>query len=218
MRLFKSIFELIKLELKMELRTKYALAGSVLYVITTVFVLYTSVQNEDQLPWNALFWLMALFISINAITKSFSSAANGSNLYLYQLASPVEVLLAKTVYNFLLVFSLLMLSFGVFSLFIENPIQHFNVFAISLALGALGISSVLTFISSISSKTDNGSVFMAILGFPLIIPIFLSLIKLSENALKEDMNEYFNDILVLSALDAIIFGTSLILFPFLWRE
>lgn len=218
MRSASTVFELVKLEMKLEWRTKYALAGSLLYVLTTVFVLYSSLQKEEVIPWNALYWMIALFIAINAITKSFSLNQSGTHLYLYQLASPIEIIFAKSIYNFLLVFALFFVSFAFFTLFMDNPIQHLGVFLVSLVLGSFGISFILTFISSISSKTDNSAVFMAILGFPLIIPIFLSLIKLTETTIKEQLGDYMNDIYVLLALDALIFGIAIILFPFLWRD
>lgn len=212
------IWELIKLELKLEWRMKYALAGAVLYVLTTIFVLYTTLQNEQTIPWNALFWMVALFITVNAVTKSFSGAGTGDNLYLYQLSSANQVIIAKVIYNLVLVFGLLLLSFGAFSLFIENPIEKTNLFLLSILLGSIGFSLVLTFVSAISNKTKNNAVFMAILGFPLIIPIILGLIKLTENALEASPKDYLNDIAILAAIDIILLAVILILFPFLWKD
>ncbi len=215
---FNAILELIKLELKMEWRMKYAIAGAILYVVTTVFVLYTSIQNEESTPWNALYWMLALFIAVNAITKSFALNKSGAHLYLYQLASPIQIIIAKTIYNLCLVFLLLLVSFGVFSLFLGNPIEQIGLFIITLFLGSMGLSLVLTFVSAISSKTANSGVFMAILGFPLIIPIFLSLIKLTTITLQSEAGEYLSDISVLIAIDVILFGFVIILFPYLWRD
>lgn len=212
------IWELIKLELKLEWRMKYALAGAFLYVITTIFVLYTTLQNEQTIPWNALFWMVALFITVNAVTKSFASSGSADNLYLYQLSSASQVIIAKVIYNLFLVFALLILSFGAFSLFIENPIEHKLLFLLTIFLGSIGFSLVLTFVSAISNKTKNNAVFMAILGFPLIIPIILGLIKLTEKALESDVQNYLNDIAILAAIDMILFGVILILFPFLWKD
>jgi len=197
---------------------KYALAGAVLYVITTIFVLYTTLQNEQSIPWNALFWMVALFITVNAVTKSFASTSGADNLYLYQLSSANQVIIAKVIYNLLLIFALLILSFGAFSLFIENPIEHDFLFILTIFLGSLGFSLVLTFVSAISNKTKNNAVFMAILGFPLIIPILLGLIKLTEKALESNVQNYLNDIAILAAIDMILFGVILILFPFLWKD
>ncbi len=212
------IWELIKLELKLEWRMKYALAGAILYVFTTIFVLYTTLQNEQTIPWNALFWMVALFITVNAVTKSFASSGSSDNLYLYQLSSAHQVIIAKIIYNLFLVFALLLLSYAAFSLFIVNPIQHNNLFLLTIFLGSIGFSLVLTFVSAISNKTKNNAVFMAILGFPLIIPIILSLVKLTEKALESSSKEYLNDIAILAAIDFILFGVILILFPFLWKD
>ena len=42
-----------------------------LYVGATIFVLYMTIENPDTEVWNGLFWIIQLFISINAVAKSF---------------------------------------------------------------------------------------------------------------------------------------------------
>ena len=60
---------------------------------------------------------------------------------------------------------------------------------------------------------------MAILGFPVIIPILVTLIKLSANALGLITDTaYTEDIFILLAIDAILVALSFILFPFLWKD
>jgi heme exporter protein B len=60
---------------------------------------------------------------------------------------------------------------------------------------------------------------MAILSFPLTIPILLTLIKLSAGAMRmiQDTSSE-NDILILVAIDLILLALSFVLFPFLWRD
>lgn len=214
----KSIWALLQLEFRMELRRKYALGGALLYVLSTVFIIYTSLQNTKDLPWNAIFWIVALFIGVNAIAKSFALAQEGTTLYYYQLASGIDIILAKMLYNCILVFVLLSLAVGAFLLFLNIPIQHMALFFATVALGSLGMGIVLTFISLLANKTDNSAVFSAILSFPVLLPILLSLIKLTEASFAIENQPIWNDIVILLAIDSVMIGLILILFPIVWKD
>ena len=122
--LFNQIKQLVAKEIKLEMRNKYALGGILLYVISTVFVSYLCFKKIiDPATWNALFWIILLFASINAIAKSFISETRGRLLYLYTLTSPQAVIIAKIIYNSFLLTILAALCLGVYSIFIGNIIQ-----------------------------------------------------------------------------------------------
>ena len=65
--------------------------------------------------WNALFWIILLFAAFNALVRSFQREDAGRQVYLYTLAGPRSVVLARTLHNALtmLVLSLLSLLFYV---------------------------------------------------------------------------------------------------------
>jgi heme exporter protein B len=59
---------------------------------------------------------------------------------------------------------------------------------------------------------------MAILGFPLMVPMLLLLIKVSKNALDGlDRSVSQQSLLTLLALNMLVGAVSYLLFPFLWR-
>ena len=187
--LSKQIKYLIIKELKLELRNKYALGGILLYVVSTVFVSYLSFKKiVTPSTWNALFWIILLFASINAIAKSFITETKGRLLYMYTLASPQAVILSKIIYNSLLLIVLSGLCLLAYSLFIGNIIQDLPLFLVTLLLGSLGFSSLLTMVSGIASKAGNNFTLMAILSFPIMIPLLMVLMKLSKNAIERWAN------------------------------
>jgi heme exporter protein B len=60
---------------------------------------------------------------------------------------------------------------------------------------------------------------MAILSFPVIIPLLVVLIKLSKNAMDGlDRSVSYDEIGVLIAINIIVITTSLLLFPYLWKD
>src|SRR6185503_19853328 len=87
--MLKEISALIGKELLIEWRQRYALGGMLLYVIVTVFICYLSFKNVIEVStWNALFWIIILFASINLSAKSFLQESKGRLLYYYTLSSP----------------------------------------------------------------------------------------------------------------------------------
>jgi heme exporter protein B len=210
---------LITKEVKLEMRNKYALGGILLYVVSTVFVSYLSFkQIINPATWNALFWIILLFASINGVAKSFINETHGRLLYLYTLASPQAVILSKTIYNFFLLSLISGLCLFVYTLFVGNIIQDFSLFLITLLLGSIGFSSLLTMVSAIASKTNNNFTLMAILSFPIMMPLLMVLIKLSKNAIDGLENWDTNSILILMFLNVIIIALSYLLFRYLWRD
>ncbi len=215
----KQIKYLIIKELKLELRNKYALGGILLYVVSTIFVSYLSFKKiVTPATWNALFWIILLFASINAIAKSFISETRGKLLYMYTLASPQAVILSKIIYNSLLLIVLSGLCLLAYSVFIGNIVQDMPLFLITLLMGSFGFSSLLTMVSAIASKAGNNFTLMAILSFPIMIPLLMVLMKLSKNAIDGLENWDLNYLMVLMFLNLIIIALSYLLFRYLWRD
>jgi heme exporter protein B len=223
MYLLKEISALIKKELLLEWRQRYALNGILLYVGSTVFICYLSfaAQGNRLFPatWNALFWIILLFTSVNAIAKSFILERPGRNIYYYALASPQGIILSKILYNCLLMLFLSLIGYFFYSVVLGNPVQDTGLFLLNILLGAIGFSTTLTMISGIASKANNSNTLMAILSFPVIIPMLLLLIKISKNAIDGlDRSVSADDILIMMSVNVMIGAISYILFPYLWRS
>lgn len=217
--LFKQIKHLVAKEIKLEMRNKYSLGGIFLYVVSTVFVSYLSFKTViNPATWNALFWIILLFASINAVAKSFINETRGKLLYLYTLVSPQAVILSKIIYNSILLCVLSGLCLFVYALFIGNIIQDMSLFLVTLLLGSFGFSSLLTMVSAIASKTSNNFTLMAILSFPIMIPLLMVLIKLSKNAIDGLENWDYDYLFILMFLNMIIVALSYLLFRYLWRD
>jgi heme exporter protein B len=90
MTLLQQVKTLILKDIILEWRSKYAINGILLYVVSTVFVCYQAFKSVDTATWNALFWIIMLFASINAINKSFVQENPNRQLYYYSLVDPEQ--------------------------------------------------------------------------------------------------------------------------------
>lgn len=219
MTLLNQVKFLLHKEILLEWRSKYAFNGILLYVVSTVFVCYLSFKTTPPLVWNALFWIILLFAAINAIAKSFMQESKGRLLYYYTLASPHAIIISKIIYNIILMIIMAIIALVSYSLVFENEVGDKGLYFITVLLGSISFSTVFTMISAIASKASNNGTLMAILSFPVIIPLLMLIIKLSKNAMDGlDRSVSLDEIGVLCIINLMVVIVSLLLFPFLWRE
>jgi heme exporter protein B len=216
----QKIIALFKKDLLLEIRQQYTFYGILLYIASTIFVLFLAMGQPDASAWNGLFWMNLLFICINAVAKSFLQESRGRMLYYYSIAGALDFILAKLMYNVLLMLIMSLLSILLFSFLLGSPYANTLNFIGITCLGGVSISLVFTLLAAIAARANQNAALMAILGFPLIIPQLLLLVKISKSA----FGEVFRDgaltqmVLLLSGLDLLVVVLSLILFPFLWKD
>jgi heme exporter protein B len=219
MDLLSQVKFLIKKELLLEWRSKYALNGVLLYVVSTIFVCFLSLISVNPVTWNALFWIIMLFASINAVSKSFLQESKGRQLYIYTIASPFALIISKTIYNILLMLLLTIIALGFYMLVFDYVPTDLPLYLVATLLGSLSFSTIFTMVSAISSKAGNGGMLMAILSFPVIIPVLIVLIKLTKNAIDGlDRSVSLDEISMLLIINVLVGAVSLLLFPYLWRD
>lgn len=216
----KAVFALLKKDLLLELRQQHSLYGILLYVASTIFVLMLSINNPEGEVWNGLFWIIQLFVCVNAVAKSFLQESRGRMLYFYSISGAKEFIIAKLIYNIILMLIMSLLSLGLFFVLLKNPLSNTVRFTGIVCLGGLSLSLVFTLLAAIAAKAQQNAALMAILGFPLIIPQLLLLIRLSKSAFGEVFREgaLLQLSLLIIGLDIMVVALSIILFPFLWKD
>jgi len=214
----RHIYTLFKKELLLEVRQQYSFYGILLYIGATIFVLYMAIDEPESKVWNGLFWVIQLFICINAVAKSFLQESKGRMLYFYSIASPSDFVLSKLLFNSLLMLAMSLLSLFLFSLFLGNPMQKIWQFIGLVMLGGWSLSLVFTFLAAIAAKAQQNAAIMAVLGFPIIIPQLLLLMRLSNAAFAPLLIIPVSTVLLLIALDVLIILLAVILFPYLWKD
>ena len=214
----RHIYTLIKKDLLLEVRQQYSFYGILLYIIATIFVLYMTIREPEAKVWNGLFWVIQLFICINVVAKSFLQETRGRMLYFYSIVNPRDFILAKLVFNSVLMLLMSFLSILLFSLFLGNPVQKVLPFIGLVLLGGWSLSLVFTFLSAIAAKAQQNAAIMAILGFPIIIPQLMLLMQLSNTVFSDKVGIAYSTLLLIVVLDVLVVMLAVILFPFLWKD
>lgn len=219
--MFKRIYALLQKDVLLEFRQKHTFYGIILYIASTVFVIYLSFPDKpDGTVWNSLFWVIQLFICVNAVAKSFLQEGKGRLLYFYSITSPVEFIISKIIYNILLMVLMSTISLLLFFFFLSNPVNNALQFTGIVILGGVSISLVFTLMSAIAAKAQQNAALIAIMGFPIILPQLLLLMKLSKVAFAEVFRQ--GAVLQLSSLvvglDVLVIAMAIVLFPYLWKD
>ena len=220
MLLRKELTALFLKEIRLELKQRYVLNGILLYLVSTVFITYLAFTGTiTSETWNSLFWIILLFVAVNGISKSFVQENPARHLYYYTLTSPQAIVLSKILYNLLLMAILSILSLFFFVLLMGNMIRNPGLFITALILGSLGLSSVLTMIAAIASRASNNFSLMAILSFPIVLPLLMTLMKVSGSALKSfSWSGSIPLIIILMIINVAVIFLAFLLFPYLWRD
>ena len=218
--LMSKIITLLKKDFLLELRQQHTFFGVLLYVASTIFVLYLAMGQPESTVYNGLFWMIQLFVCINAVAKSFMQESKGRMLYFYSITSPIHFIIAKLIYSTIVMLLMVLVSLILFWFLLGNPIMNPLQFVGIACLGGISLSLVFTLMSAIAAKAQQNAAIMAILGFPLIIPQLLLLIRLSKSAFGEVFREgaLLQIILLLIGLDVLAVVLAIVLFPFLWKE
>ena len=213
------IWSLIRKDWMIEWRLKYALSGLLLYLITLVFVIVISFQQISGPVWNVLYWILFLFVGMNAVLKSYQQESGQRKFYFQQLIDPVTLLISKTLYNILLLFLAALLIYLLLSVFIESPVQHYALFLGTVAAVSVSFGICLTFISIVANQAAESATLAVIIGFPVLLPVLITGVRMSAFTIGMSMGgEIEGDFTILFAIDLLLLGLSLWLFPFLWKD
>ena len=214
------IIILLKKDFLLELRQQHTFYGILLYVASTIFVLYLAMGQPEISVYNGLFWMIQLFVCVNAVAKSFLQESKGRMLYFFSITSPVTFIIAKLIYSALVMFIMIIVSLVLFRILFGSPVLNQFRFTGIAFLGGLSLSLVFTLMAAISAKAQQNAAVMAILGFPLIIPQLMLLMKLSKSAFGEIFREgaLVQMSLLLLGFDVMVIALAVILFPFLWKD
>lgn len=224
---FSQVFMLIKKDALIEMRNKHALGGLLLFSVSTVMIIYFSLlYNGNALSqitpavWSILLWLTVLFSAVNAVANSFFREREENLTYYHFLFSPVVFIVAKIIYNIFFSLLLTVVSALIFSLTISNPVQNPVLFFEIMLLGAVSYAILFTLMSGIALKARSDNTLVAVLGFPILIPMLIFITKITSAALGAiEMQELANkNLLLLLALNVVQLILAGILFPYIWKE
>lgn len=217
--MFNRISILFRKELLLEFKQPFSVAGLLLYLAGVLLTVYAGLITVDPQIWITLYWIIVLFIGINAAARSFMQEPAGRWFYYYQLSHPGEFLTSKFLYNIVLLLLLNTICWVLYAMVLGDPIRQHLWFVIAIFFGSVSIALLLTLMSAVASKAGQNATMMSILSLPVLIPLMLVLVNMSMAALQPKAMIFpWKEVMMLTGLDLIVVLLGYILFPYLWKD
>ncbi|MEY4876115.1 MAG: hypothetical protein RL708_1264 [Bacteroidota bacterium] len=217
MLFFSKVKTIIEKEWRLDWRNRSSFFSILLYPLLTVFLVFYSFKDLDAITWVVMFWIITLFSAINAMAKSFLQESSGRWAYYYTIFSPEQLLIAKFIYNFLLLSLITTINIILFSLFMNFPLENVTMFFVSIFLGVVSFVLIFTIMAAISGKASKNASLTAILSLPIIIPLLSVLINFSLKSISIG-NQFSFDVALLCSIDAMMILLGILLFKFIWKD
>lgn len=219
---FKQTGALVRREIRLELRRKYAFGGIALYLLSVVFLVYLSFEKLDDRTWILLFWITLLFTAVNAVAKSFIGEQKERLDYLYTLCSAESIMASRMLYNSGV---MILLSAGgllCYTAMTGFPVQQTGLFFAAMIAGGVAFALIFSMVSAIASKAANAGTLMAVLGFPILIPVLRLLAGAGMQSLFPqstlDPTAGWESVALICGVDVLVLALAMLLFPYLWRD
>jgi len=209
-------------DVRLELRTRYALNAILMFAVTTLAAVSFSVGQSGLPPklLAALFWIVMLFSAMSGLAQAFIREEEaGTALTLRLMADPDPVYIGKLLFNFSLLTVMAALITPIFFIFTDAPASGIATFILVLALGVIGLCSATTLVAAIIAKASVKGALFAVLSFPILMPLLLVLILATEKVLDGGaIGDIATEIQFLVAYGVVMVTGSILLFKFVWQE
>ncbi len=215
-------------DIKAELRTKHTfnfmLLFSALCVIVFSRVLSDYKYTEAaQAIAPALLWLVFIFTGLLGVGRAFIKEKELGTLEALKLTpmSPWEILLGKTLYNFLLVIIIQSIILPLFIVFFDYPVKGSIATAFFvLTLGNLSFVVVASSLSSLVLNARARELLLPILILPVVFPLVVTAISALNKVMLggESILNIFGEIKILTGYAGVMSVIALLTFDFAFEE
>ncbi|HYE96278.1 MAG TPA: heme exporter protein CcmB [Rubricoccaceae bacterium] len=208
---------------RVELRTRYALGALGLFVAASLVLLRLALGRAEVAPETAaaLLWVVILFAAALGLGRAFVAEEERGTVLLLQLALPPSAVYAgKLAFNVALTLVVNLVAAGGFFVLIGTSVALPGLLLATLALGAVGLAGTTTLLSALLARTAGGSPLLAVLAFPVLVPLLFSAVRLTLLALTPGTTwaDGTQDLLSLVGFAGLTITASALLFEYVWRD
>ena len=208
---------------RLELRTRFALNALGLFVAAALVLLRFALGDTavDAPTAAALLWIVIVFAATVGLGRAFVlEEERGTVLLLRLTLRPSAVYLGKLTFNIALTLALNAAAALVFLVLVAPTVHAPGLFALTLALGAIGLAGAMTLLSAIIARTASSGPLLAVLSFPILIPLLFFAVQATRLAFEPGATwtAAETDLLGLVGYGGVMITASVLLFDYVWRD
>jgi heme exporter protein B len=220
--LLSKAFAVYAKDIRLELRSRYAINSILMFGITTLAMVSFSLGQSGLSPkvLGALFWIILFFSSTAGLSLVFVREEEaGTALALRLAADPNAVYLGKLFFNFTLLTLMAMVITPLFFVFTDASTGDLFSFLLTLVLGVVGLCGASTLVAAIISRAAMKGALFAVLSFPLMITLMILLVSATSKGMEGGtVGDIASELQALLAYAIIMITASLLLFRYVWED
>ncbi len=206
---------IVKKDLLQEFRDKQTINTMFLFSFLTVVVFSYSLFETSLVPH--LLWIIILFVSLLGLSRAFFKEKETGTLegLLIAPVSPISILIAKILYNFILILLIEVSLFLLFLIFFE---VNFGVYGFLFTLYAtIGFVVVISVFSSFLLNSKAKSMMLPVISMPIIFPLLLASISGLRKIFEGDF-DILSEIKLITSYIGVVSVVSLLTFEHVIEE
>lgn len=215
-------FWVFQKDIKSELRTRYGLNALVMFAVITLTAVSFAVGQffASARILASLFWIIVFFSAMSGLAQVFIKEEETRTVNLLKLvASHESIFLGKLFFNLILLFILEMIIIPLFLILMSVQISNFSLFICIVILGTIGLVCATTIIAAIVSKARVKGALFAVLSFPILLPLLITVIQGTNLAFDgSEFSQGLNELKFLISYCMVMGVGSFLLFDFVWHE
>jgi heme exporter protein B len=210
-------------DLRLELRSRYALSTLLLFVLATTLVVLFGIGSAplSEEVEATLLWVVVLFAAALGLGRAFVYEEEQGTVLLLRLHTrPSMVYAGKLLFNVLLIGVLTLVAAAAFWLMLGLRVGAPGLLVAVLVLGALGLAGATTLLAALIARTgEGGGALLTVLLFPLLAPLLISVVSASQKALLGvAFGAAREELFTLVGFAGVTVAASVLLFDYVWEE
>lgn len=219
---FYGAWAVFEKDLKLELRSRYAINMLLMFVLATLMLVLFAIGQEpvSARVQAALLWTVILFSAAIGLGRAFIGEEERGTVLLLQLNTYGSMVYAgKLLFNFVLVLGLNLVAVAALVVMLHVEVIFPGLLLSALVLGALGLSGATTLLAALIARSSKGPM-LPVLLFPVLVPLLLSVVSATRHALPEGLGwpEARDELVTLVAFAGTVITASVLLFDYVWQD
>lgn len=212
------VWKVIQKDLILEWRQKAFVISLIVLALLLLLISSMALEGVDYNDKGAGFlWVILLsFSSISGYQLLNKELTNGSwrGLFIAPIDSSA-IFYGKWLSQLLILFVVELIIVPMYFLLFNLQVTSLPLLLLTLVLGTIGFSVVTTFMTSLALKSSMGAIMLPVLQLPILIPLFLAAISMTEMAVYGMNGWPLNWIGMLIIYNLVFILLPWILFPIL---
>lgn len=208
-------------DLMVEFRAKEMLLSVLVFALMVLVVFgfaFNPVEHDLSDIFAGIMWVAYLFAGTLGLNRSFMSERTNEALQ-GLILSPVDrgsIFLGKFLSNWIFMTAVEAMLTPVSIVLLKYPFrQGALLLAVALLLGTFGFAAIGTFLAALASNTRASEVLLPVLLFPLLAPVIIAVVRVTDAVLRGDASGVWPAFRFLAAYDVIFLAVPFLLFEYM---